>query len=78
MSDWKSKLPSLGEVMSMTSKLAKGIQTSVREIIGDYKKNHPATDAKQAEEKPAASAEKPAASAEPTANQDDQANDKKE
>lgn len=42
MGDFKSKLPSLQELTSMAGKLAKGVKTSVSEIIDDYKKNHPA------------------------------------
>lgn len=41
MSDWKSKLPSLKEVASMTMKLATDIKTSVTQIARDYKENHP-------------------------------------
>lgn len=37
MSDFKSKLPDLNELTSMTAKLFKGIKTSVSEIIQDYK-----------------------------------------
>ncbi|KTD47708.1 hypothetical protein [Legionella quateirensis] len=37
MSDFKSKLPDLKELSSMTSKLFKGIKNSVEEIIQDYK-----------------------------------------
>lgn len=37
MSDFKSKLPDLKELSSMTSKLYKGIKSSVQEIIQDYK-----------------------------------------
>jgi cation transport regulator ChaB len=37
MSDFKSKLPDLKELSSMTSKLFKGLKSSVSEIIKDYK-----------------------------------------
>lgn len=37
MSDFKSKLPDLKELSSMTSKLFKGLKESVSEIIKDYK-----------------------------------------
>ncbi|MFA6302999.1 MAG: hypothetical protein WC627_07690 [Legionella sp.] len=37
MSDFKSKLPDLQELSSMTGKLFKGIKASVDEIIHDYK-----------------------------------------
>lgn len=37
MSDFKSKLPDLDELTSMTTKLFKGIKKSVDEIIQDYK-----------------------------------------
>lgn len=37
MSDFKSKLPDLQELGSMTGKLFKGIKASVDEIIHDYK-----------------------------------------
>lgn len=38
MGDFKSKLPDLNELGSMTGKLYKGIKNSVKEIIEDYKK----------------------------------------
>lgn len=38
MNDWKSKLPDLNELASMSSKLFKGVKSSVSEIIDDYKK----------------------------------------
>lgn len=38
MGDFKSKLPDLKELGSMTEKLFKGIKSSVTEIIDDYKK----------------------------------------
>lgn len=37
MGDFKSKLPDLDELTSMTSKLFKGISSSVKDIIHDYK-----------------------------------------
>lgn len=37
MSDFKSKLPDLKELSSMTAKLFNGIKSSVSEIIKDYK-----------------------------------------
>ncbi|KTD30831.1 hypothetical protein Lmor_2938 [Legionella moravica] len=37
MSDFKSKLPDFKELTSMTTKLYKGIKSSVEEIIQDYK-----------------------------------------
>jgi hypothetical protein len=37
MSDFKSKLPDLKELSSMSSKLFHGIKSSVTEIIHDYK-----------------------------------------
>ncbi|KGP63197.1 hypothetical protein EP47_06890 [Legionella norrlandica] len=37
MSDFKSKLPDLNELTSMTAKLFRGIKDSVHEIIQDYK-----------------------------------------
>ncbi len=43
MSDFKSKLPDLKELSSMTSKLFKGLKESVSEIIKDYKEKR-ATD----------------------------------
>ena len=42
MSDFKSKLPDFKELSSMTSKLYKGIKTSVEEIIKDYKEKRAA------------------------------------
>lgn len=62
MGDFKSKLPSLQELTSMAGKLAKGVKTSVSEIIDDYKKNHPADAAPAA--KPA-TPEQPKAAAAP-------------
>lgn len=38
MSDFKSKLPDLKELTSMTKKLFNGLKNSVGEIIDDYKK----------------------------------------
>lgn len=60
MSDFKSKLPDLQELTSMTSKLFKGIKASVGEIIDDYKKKRadsetqetPAEEVKKEEVKP--------------------------
>lgn len=43
MSDFKSKLPDLKELSSMTSKLFKSIKTSVEEIIHDYKEKRAET-----------------------------------
>lgn len=37
MSDLKSKLPDMKELMSMGSKLFNGIKHSVQEIVHDYK-----------------------------------------
>lgn len=51
MSDFKSKLPDLKELSSMTSKLFNGIKNSVVEIVKDYKEKR-ANDEAQA--KPAA------------------------
>lgn len=39
MSDFKSKLPTLKELGSMTGKLFTDLKTSVTEIVDDYKKN---------------------------------------
>ncbi|HAT8178730.1 TPA: hypothetical protein JA361_04485 [Legionella pneumophila] len=60
MSDFKSKLPDLNELTSMTAKLFKGIKTSVSEIIQDYKQKRAQpvgteekpTESKAAESKP--------------------------
>ncbi len=41
MGDFKSKLPDLKELGSMTSKLFRDIKNSVSEIITDYKEKHP-------------------------------------
>lgn len=49
MSDFKSKLPDLNELTSMTAKLFKGIKASVSEIIQDYKQKRAQPEA--AEEK---------------------------
>jgi hypothetical protein len=53
MSDFKSKLPDLKELGSMTAKLFNGIKSSVSEIIKDYKDkraqdNPPATETTEA------------------------------
>ncbi len=57
MSDFKSKLPDLKELSSMTSKLFKGLKSSVEEIIHDYKQKREtkAGDDKPAKETPKAS-----------------------
>ena len=47
MSDFKSKLPDFKELSSMTSKLFKGIKTSVEEIIKDYKEKRAEAEAKE-------------------------------
>ncbi|HAZ7574017.1 hypothetical protein OQJ02_04425 [Legionella sp. PATHC032] len=60
MSDFKSKLPDLNELTSMTAKLFKGIKNSVSEIIQDYKQKRAQpvsteekpTEGKAAESKP--------------------------
>lgn len=44
MSDFKSKLPDLKELGSMTSKLFKDVKQSVDEIINDYKKKRESTE----------------------------------
>lgn len=55
MSDFKSKLPDFKELTSMTSKLFKGIKSSVEEIIKDYKDKRAEAEVKEevAEKKPA-------------------------
>lgn len=58
MSDFKSKLPDLKELSSMTSKLFKGLKSSVTEIIKDYKEKR-AVDASA--EEPAEEVKKEAA-----------------
>ncbi|HAT6977173.1 TPA: hypothetical protein F8R96_01195 [Legionella pneumophila] len=58
MSDFKSKLPDLNELTSMTAKLFKGIKASVSEIIQDYKQKRAqpvSTEEKPAENKAAES-----------------------
>ncbi|RUR13302.1 hypothetical protein [Legionella sp. km772] len=51
MSDFKSKLPDLKELGSMTSKLFSGLKTTVNEIIHDYKEKRAEEEAKaQADE----------------------------
>ncbi|BCA95080.1 hypothetical protein TUM19329_14410 [Legionella antarctica] len=47
MSDFKSKLPDFKELTSMTSKLYKGIKTSVEEIIHDYKQKRAESEVKE-------------------------------
>jgi hypothetical protein len=51
MSDWKSKLPDLKEVASMSTKLAQDIKKSITEIFHEYKQKHP--DAPEHEKKAA-------------------------
>ncbi len=55
MSDFKSKLPDFKELTSMTSKLYKGIKSSVQEIIQDYKDKRAETETKPTEENKASS-----------------------
>lgn len=64
MSDFKSKLPDFKELSSMTSKLYKGIKTSVEEIIQDYKQKRVEAEVKAEEEmkKPTETPISPAAS----------------
>lgn len=51
MNDFKSKLPDLKELSSMTSKLFNGLKSTVSEIIHDYKEKRAEEEAKaQAEE----------------------------
>jgi hypothetical protein len=38
MSDWKSKLPDMNEITSMSTKLFNSVKGTVSEIIDDYKK----------------------------------------
>ncbi len=45
MSDFKSKLPDLKELGSITGKLFKDLKSSVNEIIKDYKKKRDVTEA---------------------------------
>lgn len=47
MSDFKSKLPDLKELGSMTSKLFDGIKNSVNEIISDYKQKREVQEAQE-------------------------------
>ena len=42
MSDLKSKLPDLHELMSMGGKLFNGVKNAVNEIVDDYKKKRAA------------------------------------
>jgi hypothetical protein len=62
MSDFKSKLPDFKELTSMTSKLYKGIKSSVQEIIRDYKQKRTEPETKSAEKakKPTATPEEKA------------------
>jgi hypothetical protein len=50
MSDFKSKLPDLKELGSMTSKLFNGIKSSVNEIIHDYKEKREEEEALRSKE----------------------------
>lgn len=47
MGDFKSKLPDLKELTSMSSKLFHGIKTAVTEIIHDYKEKRAQQDAQE-------------------------------
>lgn len=47
MNDFKSKLPDLKELTSMTSKLFNGLKTTVNEIIHDYKEKRAEDEAKE-------------------------------
>lgn len=49
MSDFKSKLPDLKELSSMSSKLFHGIKSSVTEIIHDYKEKRAEQERQEAE-----------------------------
>lgn len=51
MSDFKSKLPDMKELTSMTKKLFSGIKNSVGEIVHDYKEKRakPETETQPAE-----------------------------
>ncbi|AAU26942.1 TPA: hypothetical protein ACK8Z3_001364 [Legionella pneumophila] len=71
MSDFKSKLPDLNELTSMTAKLFKGIKTSVSEIIQDYKQKRAqpvSTEEKTTENKPAESKAEPKTESKTTEN----------
>ncbi|WP_447530637.1 hypothetical protein [Legionella pneumophila] len=71
MSDFKSKLPDLNELTSMTAKLFKGIKTSVSEIIQDYKQKRAqpvSTEEKTTENKPAESKAEPKTESKPESN----------
>ena len=62
MSDFKSKLPDIKELTSMTSKLFKGIKSSVDEIVKDYKDKRATKEgekAAQAKKEAAPKTEKP-------------------
>ncbi|KTD82839.1 hypothetical protein [Legionella waltersii] len=65
MSDFKSKLPDLKELGSMTAKLFNGIKTSVNEIIKDYKD-------KRAQENPPATVSTEAKTAEPAPKENEE------
>ena len=47
MSDFKSKLPDLKELGSMTSKLFGGLKSTVNEIIHDYKEKRAEEEARE-------------------------------
>ncbi|HDS3848640.1 hypothetical protein [Legionella pneumophila] len=71
MSDFKSKLPDLNELTSMTAKLFKGIKTSVSEIIQDYKQKRAqpvSTEEKTTENKPAENKTEPKTQSKPESN----------
>ncbi|KTD14759.1 hypothetical protein Lgra_0462 [Legionella gratiana] len=52
MSDFKSKLPDLKELASMTSKLYTDIKKSVGEIVQSYKENRAQQESEQAQAAP--------------------------
>ncbi|CZG50292.1 TPA: hypothetical protein JBC64_03400 [Legionella pneumophila subsp. pneumophila] len=71
MSDFKSKLPDLNELTSMTAKLFKGIKTSVSEIIQDYKQKRAqpvSTEEKTTENKTTESKAEPKTESKPAEN----------
>lgn len=61
MSDFKSKLPDLKELSSMTSKLFNGLRNSLEEIVKDYKDKRSGLDNNKTEHRSAHKTTKKAA-----------------
>lgn len=65
MSDFKSRLPDFKELTSMTTKLYKGIKSSVEEIIQDYKQKRAEAEQEEAKKDPAKPADSDSVASQP-------------